>query len=135
MMIQTTLNYGCVCGNGLQPNVSEYSLTLPYFVCQEWGNQCVKNCGIDNACSSSCREDHPCGALNPQRANSTNSTTTTSSSTTTASATGLVSGLTGGSSAAQSPSAAPGSPVLDFTGAYGLFVVVGGLVAGAALLL
>ena len=46
-----TLTYGCVCGNGLQPNVSEYSLTLPFFVCQEWGNQCVKGCGMNaNQC-------------------------------------------------------------------------------------
>ncbi|OTB04475.1 hypothetical protein M426DRAFT_11622 [Hypoxylon sp. CI-4A] len=68
-----TLTYGCVCGNNMQPNISEYSLTLPYFVCQEWGNQCVTKCGQDNACSSSCREDHPCGALNPTKTNATSS--------------------------------------------------------------
>ncbi|KAI1077357.1 hypothetical protein F5B20DRAFT_272839 [Whalleya microplaca] len=67
------LTYGCLCGDNLQPNVSEYSLTLPYYVCQEWGTQCVAGCGQDNACSASCREDHPCGALNPRRANTTSS--------------------------------------------------------------
>ena len=68
-----TLTYGCVCGNGLQPNVSEYSLTIPYFTCTEWGNQCVERCEGDSACASSCRQDHPCGALNPTRENKTKS--------------------------------------------------------------
>ena len=68
-----TLTYGCLCENGLQPNVSEYSLTIPYFTCTEWGNQCVTRCDGDARCASSCREDHPCGALNPTRANKTKS--------------------------------------------------------------
>jgi hypothetical protein len=71
------LTYGCVCDNGLSPNLSEYSLTLPFYICQEWGNQCVLNCGQNNACSSDCRQNHPCGARDPTRVNS--STTTTSS--------------------------------------------------------
>ncbi len=73
---QVGLSYGCLCGNNLQPNVSEYSLTLPYFVCTEWGTQCVNACGSDNTCASACRQDHPCGAQRPK----TNYTTTTSSS-------------------------------------------------------
>ncbi|KAI0390201.1 hypothetical protein F5Y17DRAFT_80494 [Xylariaceae sp. FL0594] len=70
-----TLTYGCVCSNGISPNLSEYSLTVPFYVCQEWGNQCVAACGGNNACASDCRENHPCGARNPTRVN----TTTTSS--------------------------------------------------------
>jgi hypothetical protein len=27
----TTLTYDCICSNGIAPNVSEYSQTLPYF--------------------------------------------------------------------------------------------------------
>ncbi|XDG08416.1 hypothetical protein ABKA04_008031 [Annulohypoxylon sp. FPYF3050] len=76
-----TLTYGCICGDQLQPNISEYSLTLPYFVCQEWGNQCVKACGQDNGCSSSCREDHPCGALHPTLANKTASASSSATAT------------------------------------------------------
>lgn len=68
-----TLTYGCICADGKQPNVSEYSLTLPYFVCQEWGNQCVAAC-TDNTCSSSCREDNPCGAQDPKKYNLTSTT-------------------------------------------------------------
>ncbi|KAI0539603.1 hypothetical protein GGR58DRAFT_228017 [Xylaria digitata] len=70
------LTYGCVCENGMSPNLSEYSLTLPFFICQEWGNQCVADCGSDTACASDCRENHPCGALNPTRVNETTSSST-----------------------------------------------------------
>ncbi|KAI1137080.1 hypothetical protein F5Y05DRAFT_77871 [Hypoxylon sp. FL0543] len=75
-----TLTYGCVCGDNKQPNVSEYSLTLPYFVCQEWGNQCVQGCGQDNSCAASCRDDHPCGAQNPTRVNTTTSSSASATS-------------------------------------------------------
>lgn len=55
--------------------MSEYSLTIPYFVCREWGTQCVANCPPnDSACASECRQDHPCGALNPKRVATTAST-------------------------------------------------------------
>ena len=58
--------------NGLVPNVSEYSQTLPFFVCQEWGNQCVAGCGnFDASCASDCRQNHPCGALDPSPPNKT----------------------------------------------------------------
>ena len=52
-----------------KPNMSEFSLTIPYFTCREWGNQCVEACGTDSPCASSCREDNPCGAQDPQRFN------------------------------------------------------------------
>lgn len=74
--VAKTLTYSCVCSNGITPNVSQYSLTLPYYICQEWGNQCVANCGQDNACASACREDHPCGAQDPRTPNTTTTTST-----------------------------------------------------------
>ncbi|KAI6827675.1 hypothetical protein KC365_g6542 [Hortaea werneckii] len=75
----TSLTYACICANGLSPNISEYSQTLPYYICQEWTNQCVANCAqADNACASSCRDDHPCGALNPTRVNSSTVSSTMS---------------------------------------------------------
>ncbi|KAI9899342.1 hypothetical protein N3K66_005803 [Trichothecium roseum] len=75
-----TLQYQCVCGDNKTPNMSEYSLTIPYFVCREWGNQCVTDCS-DDTCRSACREDNPCGALNPTRANTTSSLEPTASQT------------------------------------------------------
>lgn len=74
------LTYGCLCGNGRQPNISEYSLTLPYFTCVEWGSQCVTACGSDNTCASACRQDHPCGATNPTLANKTASASASATS-------------------------------------------------------
>ncbi|KAH9220595.1 hypothetical protein DL95DRAFT_383093 [Leptodontidium sp. 2 PMI_412] len=87
-----TLSYDCICGNGLSPNASEYSQTLPYFECQAYGNQCVAACNGNTPCQSACRDDHPCGAQNPTRVN-----TTTSSS---ATATTLPAGATTGAGGA-----------------------------------
>lgn len=82
-----SLTYSCVCDNGLSPNVSQYSQTLPYFICTEWGTQCVSNCGGDTTCGAACRQDHPCGASNPTRQNtSTLSRTMSATASTTASA-------------------------------------------------
>ena len=60
------LTYGCICGNGKQPNMTQYTLTLPYHTCTEHGTQCVNNCPAhDNECARACREDNPCGAQDP----------------------------------------------------------------------
>ncbi|KAH6959074.1 hypothetical protein HG530_009678 [Fusarium avenaceum] len=82
-----TLTYGCICGDGKQPNVSQYSLTLPFYVCQEWGNQCVDDCAGSASCASDCRQNNPCGANNPTKANVTSTATGTAAVKATASAT------------------------------------------------
>jgi len=147
-----TLTYQCICGNGQSPNASEYSQTLPYFICQEWGVQCVQNCGNNNACQSSCTQDHPCGAQNPTRVN-----TTASSSTMTATATGTdgaaASGgaagtvyngfgngatatTTGsGSSSTGASTKSSAQAALDVGRSYGVAVIVAGLFAGFALVI
>ncbi|OIW24059.1 hypothetical protein CONLIGDRAFT_693012 [Coniochaeta ligniaria NRRL 30616] len=137
-----TLSYGCLCGNNLQPNVSEYSLTLPYFVCTEWGTQCVKQCGSDNTCASACRQDHPCGAQRPK----TNYTTTTTSSTAdptgtaeaTTTANQVFSGIAGSATTTASTSGQTNTnagAALEFGRGYGLVVVAGSLFAGFAMML
>lgn len=134
---QNTLSYGCLCGNNQQPNVSEYTMTLPYYVCTEWGNQCVQSCGDDNTCSAACRQDHPCGAQVPK----SNSTTTASSSqpTSTAATTSANEIFTGiaGATATASPSndGQVSAAALAFGRGWGLAVVAGGLFAGFALML
>ena len=78
---QETLAYSCVCDNNVSPNVTEYTQTMPYFTCTEWGNQCVKACGTsDSSCAASCRADHPCGAQDPVKPNATASATPSKSS-------------------------------------------------------
>ncbi|KAK3336146.1 hypothetical protein B0T19DRAFT_453435 [Cercophora scortea] len=134
-----TLTYGCLCGNGLQPNISEYSLTLPFHVCQQWGVQCVQDCNGDNSCASHCQQDHPCGAQNPTKANVT--TTATLSATASASASTTANQIftaPAGSQATDSSSAAANSgasQVLAFGRAYGLIAIGSGLFVGFATML
>lgn len=130
-----TLTYGCVCGNGLQPNVSEYTLTLPYFVCQEWGVQCVASCGIDNTCASKCQQDHPCGATNPTRDNTTSSTSTSASATASSTGTQVATGLSSTNTAALDPFKSAGAVAFEFGRGYGIVVLAGSLFAGFALML
>ncbi|KAK4952495.1 hypothetical protein LTR10_009301 [Elasticomyces elasticus] len=155
------LTYACICGNGLSPNISEYSQTLPFFLCQEWGNQCVSNCNGDSTCQSACRQQHPCGAQNPTKANTSTLTMSTSTSAAAsgsgsagsagASTTdGVFSGFAGASSTgdassggAAAASQTAGSAAVSYVRAaalgagqtFGLLGVVGAMVGGFAVLL
>ncbi|KAI4739145.1 hypothetical protein E4T50_10400 [Aureobasidium sp. EXF-12298] len=141
-----TLDYSCICENNIAPNASEYSQTIPYYVCTEYGTECIANCGGNSDCEYNCRAQHPCGAQNPKRVNVTSST-----SSATASQTGsnsgqatnsagqtVFSGLGGSGSASQtgSSSSSTGSAAaLQLGQAYGLFAVAAGIFGGFALLL
>jgi hypothetical protein len=51
-----TLLYSCICENNIAPNVTQYSQTLPFYICRQWGIQCVANCGTGaNTCADKCR--------------------------------------------------------------------------------
>jgi hypothetical protein len=126
------LTYGCLCGNNLQPNMSEYTLTLPYYVCTAWVQQCQSDCGDhNNKCISSCVQDHPCGATNPIRTNASSSTAANAAAS--ATATGddnqIFDGPSGGSSDDDSAAA-----VLDIGRRFGLGVVIAGLAVGFGML-
>lgn len=135
-----TLTYGCICGDGKQPNISEYSLTLPYFVCQEWGNQCVKKCGNSNSCASDCRQNHPCGAQDPKKVNSTKTATATSASATASSTDSAdtiytdVSSTSTDSSDSSNKDKGGAAIALEAGSRWGLAVVLGSMFAGFALL-
>ncbi|KAH8766864.1 hypothetical protein F5883DRAFT_79601 [Diaporthe sp. PMI_573] len=134
-----TLTYGCLCGDNTQPNVSEYSLTLPYFVCTEWGNQCVKDCGWNSTCASVCRQDHPCGATDPSPAN-TSSTATASATASSASAdsTTVFNGPAGSSDSSSSSSSSSGAakaPSLETARLYAMSGTLGVFFMGFAYLL
>ncbi|KAI9647996.1 hypothetical protein NHQ30_002624 [Ciborinia camelliae] len=130
----TTLDYACICGNGLSPNASEYSLTLPYFICTQFDTNCVAACNGDNTCQAACRDDHPCGAQSPQRINTTSSATASATGTAGASSTNAVAytGLGGSSSTATPKSGARAQLPLDWGRSYGLAVVFAGVFAGFA---
>lgn len=134
-----SLTYGCICGNGKQPNVSEYSLSLPYFVCTEWGNQCVTECNGNNNCASSCRQDHPCGAQDPKKYNITTTAASATGAEATASTTDaadtVYTSVDGNSDSSSSSSDKSGSATaLEAGRKWGLAVVMGGMFVGFALL-
>jgi hypothetical protein len=137
-----TLTYGCLCGNNQQPNVSEYSLTLPFFVCQEWGQQCVKSCGGVTACQSACVQDNPCGAKSPKLKNETEQDLATGTSSLTAPTPSQTDDTTIYYPDGQDPSgtsnnsnADEGSAsALEIGRVYGLAIVLGSMFAGFALL-
>jgi len=136
-----TLTFTCVCGNGISPNASEFSQTLPYFICQEYGNQCVTGCNGNTACQSACRTDHPCGAQDPVRVNTTTSSTMVATATTGTGASGtpgqVYNGLGGATTTAASSGKKSGaqSTTLDMGRTYGLAVVFAGIFAGFALVM
>lgn len=130
---QESLTFECVCGNGKEANLTEYSLTLPFYVCQEKGTRCVEDCGSNSNCASDCWEKNPCGATNPQRSNATTTSGLPDATGTQTDDRNTVftgrpgqegSGGDGGS----------GAGALNAAGAYGMAVVVGGLFAGFAML-
>jgi hypothetical protein len=135
------LTYNCVCDNGISPNITQYSQTLPYFICQQWGNNCVDNCGGDATCQSACREDHPCGAQQPYKGNTSLPTTmsSTAAPSGTASNTIPVTGFggsepTGSSSGNNNGNNGAGSLFMPNAG-LGLAAVFGSVFFGFAILL
>ncbi|KAF2132779.1 hypothetical protein P153DRAFT_354245 [Dothidotthia symphoricarpi CBS 119687] len=103
-----TLTYDCVCDGGITPNITQYSQTLPFFICQTWGNQCVANCNGASSCQDACRADHPCGAQTPYLGNASASALLSASASRTGSAASSSIPVTGFGGAA-STSAASGA--------------------------
>lgn len=130
---QKKLTYECLCGNKQQPNMSEYTLSLPYFICQEWGNQCVPACKGDNTCEADCREKHPCGATAPKKYNAT-STTSAGPSATQTEANTIYSDRPGGGAGSSGGGSSGAPAALEFGRSYGLAAVMVGLFGGFALL-
>ncbi|KAH7001306.1 hypothetical protein EDB80DRAFT_88674 [Ilyonectria destructans] len=139
-----SLTYGCICGNGKQPNVSEYSLSLPYFVCTEWGNQCVTDCNGNNNCASACRQEHPCGAQDPKKYNITKTASATGAQATASATddadtvyTDVVDGdsdSSGSDSSSSSSDKSGSAAALEAGRKWGLAVVMGSMFVGFALL-
>lgn len=135
-----TLVFNCVCAvNGLSPNASEYSQTIPYFTCTEWGNQCVTACGQNSACASSCRADNPCGAQSPTLVNTSTITSTIATATDGSEASATSAVFTGFGNTAETTAASAddegAAAMVNLGQSYGLAVVVAGVLAGFALVL
>jgi hypothetical protein len=82
-----TLEWQCICSDNTAPNATQYSQTIPYFICSYQVQNCVDNCGIGAPdCAQKCKTDKVCGATNPTRLTSSGSikpATKTSTSTAT----------------------------------------------------
>lgn len=141
----TTLDYSCVCENGLSPNSSQYSQTVPYYICTQYNTNCVSNCNGDSSCQSACTQDHPCGAQSPTRVNTSTISTATATNTAgggaSAVSTGaggtVYSGFGGGASATATTSGSKSgatTTLLALGHSYGIFVVAASIFAGFALL-
>jgi len=142
----TTLDYSCVCANGLSPNSSEYSQTVPYYICTQYNTNCVNGCDGDSSCQSACIQDHPCGAQNPTRVNTSTISTATATNTagggasavSTASGGGTVYSGFGGATATSTvnggSTSGAATTLLTLGHSYGVFVVAAGIFAGFSLL-
>lgn len=137
-----TLDYSCVCDGGKSPNASEYSQTIPYFLCTERNNQCVRDCPPDTnqrSCQSDCREDNPCGAQNPTRVSLTASlstpdpTASESSTKTDAIYDGF--GEDSATDDDDDDGSGAGRLALEIGQVYGMGIMVAGFIGGFALLL
>lgn len=121
--MQKNLTYGCVCTDGTSPNTTEYSLTLPYFICVEYVTQCVNACNGLSSCQSACQQDHPCGAQDPKKYNTTATATATgASATSTADGSTVYGGLNNGDN---SNSSAAGPPVFELARLYAMMTTLG----------
>ena len=142
MFDQSDLSYSCVCSNGISPNASQYSQTIPYYECTESNTQCVNNCPQGNsACQAACRTNNPCGAQDPVRVNLTTSSSTmaaTAASTATGSGGADYTGF-GGAAATTSSStdgkSAASTLAVSFGQTFGIGVVACGFLAGFVLIL
>ncbi|RHZ61135.1 uncharacterized protein CDV56_105494 [Aspergillus thermomutatus] len=116
------LTYNCVCSNQMSPNASEYSQTIPYYLCTEANTECVDRCDSSDAtCQSACRTERPCGAQNPKRHNVTTTTSATSNPTKNAATTTTLAAFTG---EATNKNAAVRVSSVDIGHVYGLCVVL-----------
>ncbi|KAF3926518.1 hypothetical protein AA313_de0209866 [Arthrobotrys entomopaga] len=68
------LSWQCVCADGTVPNATQYTQTIPYFICINEQQGCVNNCPqADATCAQTCVSGKVCGATDPRRITSTKS--------------------------------------------------------------
>ncbi|PPJ51662.1 hypothetical protein CBER1_08761 [Cercospora berteroae] len=124
------LTYDCSCPDGEARNISDYTQTLPFFVCEQWRTNCVLNHPDDRDGQAAC-ESVTCGAQNATEAeggdSSSASTSATPTSTSTDTAETGASETTGTDSSA-TPSASD-SAAMHLAQNYGTGILVTGLLA------
>jgi len=133
------LYFTCVCSNGVAPNITEYSQTIPYFECTISVQNCVGNCNGDSTCQSACTANKHCGASNPKRVNITSTSTSASSGQTSATASSSI--VIGSNGFAQTGTATPtgnsgssgAARLIEAGSVYGMGLLIAGMALGVAL--
>ncbi|KAG9303609.1 hypothetical protein G9A89_018505 [Geosiphon pyriformis] len=65
-----TLQFRCLCTNGFAPNSSEYTQTIPFFLCTNEVEACKADCTAGNqGCTDACAKN--CTASSPKKYNTT----------------------------------------------------------------
>ncbi|KKY29134.1 hypothetical protein UCRPC4_g00166 [Phaeomoniella chlamydospora] len=94
----TSLTYECTCSNGTTPDLTAYTNSLPYYICQETYIQCIEDHPNDADGQADCAEAEVCGTLNATSA----ATSSAAASSTAAASTTLDSSSAAATSAAAS---------------------------------
>ncbi|RIA81509.1 hypothetical protein C1645_729639 [Glomus cerebriforme] len=54
--LNDTLQFDCVCSNGIRPNSTEYTQTIPYFTCTADQQACIQKCQpATDTCVNACK--------------------------------------------------------------------------------
>lgn len=111
---------------------SEYSLTIPYYKCVQFQENCVISCGLaNNVCADSCRKDIKCGASSPRSGNGTASSTGSSGAAATSTTSSVPKIETGFGNAGGGPA---GSYANSLQASLSLAVAITGVLIGPLLL-
>lgn len=97
---QSTLNYTCTCSDNSTPNISDYTQTVPFYVCDQWVANCVDNHPDDLTGQAGCRSV-TCGSQNVSEAETTTSSAAPDATTSASSSSGTESPSTTTSSGAE----------------------------------
>jgi len=129
------LHYECICEGGFKPNLTEYTLTIPYNLCSQSKQACANNCGNNQDCVTLCFSGKSCAASDPRRVNVTSTSTTDSP---TSSATGKA-GSTATSGSDDTETTEKGDPFgnngmgasfSELGSAYGVGAMIAGMAIG-----
>ncbi|KAF2222041.1 hypothetical protein BDZ85DRAFT_264794 [Elsinoe ampelina] len=124
-----TLQYNCLCVSGATPNISDYSQTLPFFICQTSIAQCVA-ATTDASVQARCR-DVTCGSRNASAETATTSSAAPSSTSVSSQTSSAASSPTGSAASASSsaPAATGAASALAAARDYGTPALMAGMLA------
>jgi hypothetical protein len=125
---QTTLDWTCTCINGNTPNFTDYTQTMPFYICQQWIANCVASNQGDAEAQFACRTV-VCGSTEPNSTESADEDTpsSTSSASSSSATSGTPTSSGGASSAAATSQGA--AAALSVAKTYGTGILATGLLA------